>query len=88
MREERKGEIYMLLLSVLESWFPIFSLFCIPLIGALFSFAFSIAISTLIFFILISYKKKVHELFSVEARKDLLLTSFFINLLFLLVFLK
>lgn len=87
MQEERKGEIYMLLLSVLESWFPIFSLFCIPLVGALFSFAFSIVVSSLIFCALIIYKKKVRELFNVQARKDLILTSFFINLLFLLVFL-
>ncbi|MGB6019675.1 MAG: DMT family transporter [Sulfurimonadaceae bacterium] len=86
MQEERKGEIYMLLLSIIESWFPILSLFSIPLIGAMYSFAFSITISTIIFLALVIYKKKIPELFQKDARKDLLLTAFFINLLFLLIF--
>ncbi|MDA3945936.1 MAG: DMT family transporter [Helicobacteraceae bacterium] len=87
MQEERKGEIYMLLLSVIESWFPILSLFAIPLIGAMYSFALSIVIATIIFLALVLYQKKGHELFQKDARKDLLLTTFFINLLFILVFL-
>ncbi len=86
MQEERKGEIYMLLLSIIESWFPILSLFAIPLIGAMFSFALSIIIATIIFLALVLYQKKFHEMFDKEARKDLLLTTFFINLLFILVF--
>lgn len=86
MTEERKGEIYMLLLSLLESWFPIFSLFSIALVGAMFSFAFSVSIATIIFLSLVIYQKKLPELFQKDARKDLLLTTFFINLLFLLVF--
>ncbi len=86
MQEERKGEIYMLLLSLLESWFPIFSLFSIALIGAMFSFAFSVSIATIIFLSLVIYQKKLSELFRKDARKDLLLTTFFINLLFVLAF--
>lgn len=86
MQEERRGEIYMLLLSIIESWFPILSLFSIALIGAMYSFAFSVGIATLIFLVLVIYKKKVPELFQKDARKDLLLTTFFINLLFILVF--
>ena len=86
MTEERKGEIYMLLLSLLESWFPIFSLFSIALVGAMFSFAFSVSIATVIFLSLVIYQKKLPELFQKNARKDLLLTTFFINLLFLLAF--
>lgn len=86
MQEERKGEIYMLLLSVLESWFPIFSLFSIALVGAMFSFALSVSIATIIFVSLVIYQKKLPELFQKNARKDLLLTTFFINLLFLLAF--
>jgi len=84
--EERKGEIYMLLLSVLESLFPIFSLFSMALVGAIYSYAFSIVIAALIFISLVLYKRKFHELLKPEARKDLLLTAFFINGLFLLVF--
>jgi len=86
MKEERKGEIYMLLLSVIESWFPILSLFCIPLIGAIYSYAFSITIATALFSVLLIYQKRVPELFQKNALKDLLLTTLFINLLFVLVF--
>ncbi|MCJ7764966.1 MAG: DMT family transporter [Thiovulaceae bacterium] len=86
MQEERKGEIYMLLLSVLESWFPILSLFSIALIGAIYSYAFAIAIAVIIFSVLLIYRGKTAELFHKEARKDLLLTTLFINLLFVLIF--
>ena len=86
MQEERKGEIYMLLLSLLESWFPIFSLFSIALVGAMFSFALSVSIATIIFVSIVIYQKKLSELFRKDARKDLLLTTFFINLLFILAF--
>ncbi len=86
MNEERKGEIYMLLLSVLESWFPIFSLFSIALIGAMYSFALSVSVATVIFLALVIYQKKLPELFQKDARKDLLLTTFYINLLFILIF--
>ncbi len=86
MQEERKGEIYMLLLSLIESWFPILSLFSIPLIGAIYSYTFAIVIATVIFLALVVYQKKVPELFQKNALKDLLLTTLFINLLFVLVF--
>ncbi len=86
MQEERKGEIYMLLLSLLESWFPILSIFSIALVGAMFSFAFSVSIAAMIFISLVIYQKKLPELFQKDARKDLLLTTFFINLLFILAF--
>ena len=86
MQEERKGEIYMLLLSLIESWFPILSLFSIPLIGAIYSYTFAIVIATVIFLSLLVYQKKVPELFQKNALKDLLLTTLFINLLFVLVF--
>ncbi len=86
MREERKGEIYMLLLSVLESWFPILSLFSIALIGAIYSYAFTVLIATVVFVGLVIYQKKTAELFQRDALKDLLWTTFYINLLFVLLF--
>lgn len=86
MQEERKGEIYMLLLSLLESWFPILSLFTIALIGAIYSYALAVAIAAAIFLALVIYRKKTSELFHKEARKELLMTTLFINLLFVLVF--
>jgi drug/metabolite transporter (DMT)-like permease len=86
MQEERKGEIYMLMLSLLESWFPILSLFTIALIGAIYSYALAVAIAAAIFSALLIYRKKTPELFHKDARKDLLMTTLFINLLFILVF--
>jgi len=86
MQEERKGELYMLLLSVMESWFPILSLFSIPLVGAIYSYTFAILIATVIFLALVIYRKKVPELFQKNALKDLLLTTLYINLLFVLIF--
>lgn len=85
--EERKGEIYMILVSVLEALFPIFSLFSIVLVGAIYSYLFSIIIAGIIFSTLVIYKKTFYEIKNPEARKDLLLTAFFINTLFVLVFL-
>lgn len=76
----------MLLLSLIESWFPILSLFSIPLIGAIYSYTLSIFIATVIFLTLVVYQQKVPELFQRNALKDLLLTTLFINLLFVLVF--
>ena len=85
--QERKGEIYMVMVSLLESLFPIFSLFSIALVGAIYSYFFSIIIAAIIFTSLVIYNNKLHELTNPQARKDLLLTAFFINTLFVLVFL-
>ena len=76
----------MLGLAVIESWFPIFSISAMAYIGALHTYAYSLIIA-LVFFILLMYRgKKFQELKNKEAYKDLLLTSFWITVLFLLVF--
>lgn len=78
----------MLLLSVLEGLFPILSLFSIALIGALHSYAFVVLIATAILTVILISKKQYSELFNPEAQKDLLLTSFYITLLFILIFMS
>ena len=88
MQKEREGEILMVMLSILESLFPIFSLFSIALIGAIYSYAFVVVIATVILVTILITKKGWKTLFIPEAQKDLLLTSFFITMLFLLLFIS
>jgi len=87
MTKEREGELYMIGLSLLESWFPILSIVSISHIGALHTYAFALLIS-LFFFVAIMIQKNLFvELKNPRAYKDLLLTSFWITTLFMLVFL-
>lgn len=86
MTKEREGELLMLGLALLESWFPILSIVSISYIGALHTYTYSLLIA-LVFFIAIMLKRnRFTELKNREAYKDLLLTSFWITLLFTLVF--
>ncbi len=86
MTKEREGEILMVGLSILESWFPIFSIVAMSYIGALHTYTYSLLIA-LVFFIMIMFKRdRFKELKNKAAYKDLLLTSFWITSLFALVF--
>lgn len=86
MTKEREGEILMVGLAILESWFPIFSIVAMSYIGALHTYTYSLFIA-LIFFIMIMFKRdRFKELKNKEAYKDLLLTSFWITSLFAFVF--
>jgi len=86
MTKEREGEVLMVGLSILESWFPIFSIVAMSYIGALHTYTYSLLIA-LVFFIMIMFKRdRFKELKNKEAYKDLLLTSFWITSLFALVF--
>lgn len=88
MRQEREGELFMLLLSILESLFPIFSLFSIALIGALFSYAFVVLIATTVLLTLLIIRGESAALLLPQAQKELLLTSLFITILFLSLFIS
>lgn len=88
MTKQREGEVIMLLISFLESFFPIVSIFTIELIGSLFSYALTIFIATLLFFAMLLYKKELYTLKNKEAQSDLLWTTFYITLLFLLIFIS
>ena len=86
MTKEREGELFMVGLALLESWFPILSIVAMSHIGALHTYAFSLFIS-LIFFLAIMIKRDLFiELKNTAAYRDLLLTSFWITTLFVLVF--
>jgi len=86
MTKEREGELLMLGLALLESWFPILSIVAMSYIGALHTYTYSLIIALAFFIAIMAKRKRFAELKNKEAYKDLLLTSFWITLLFTLVF--
>lgn len=87
MNSERKGEIFMLIQALFESWFPIIIIFAYSFITPIFAYSINIFIAAILFIFIIFYKKKFHEFKNKEAYKDLILTTLFITLLFLFIFL-
>ena len=86
MTKAREGELLMLGLTVLESWFPILSIVAMSYVGALHTYMYSLAIA-LFFYIAIMYKRdRFKELKNRAAYKDLLLTTFWITFIFTLIF--
>ncbi len=86
MTQEREGELYMIGVSLFESWFPILSIISLSSIGALYTYALSLFISLFFFAFIILKKSLLHELRNVSAYRPLLLTSFWITTLFVLIF--
>ncbi|PHR53931.1 MAG: EamA family transporter [Arcobacter sp.] len=87
MTKEREGELFMLGVSVFESWFPILSIISLSAIGALHTYALALLTSLVFFFFIIVKKKLFKELKNKEAYQPLILTSFWITVLFILIFL-
>ncbi len=85
MTNHRKGEFYAFTLSILESFFPILTLFILQSIGPLFAYALCITVATIAFAIMISYEGSWSEFKNRAAYKDLLLTTLYITTLFLLI---
>lgn len=86
MTRERQGELLMLGLSVLESWFPILSIVAMSHVGALHTYMYSLIIA-FFFYMAIMYKRdRFKELKNRAAYKDLLLTTFWITTIFTLIF--
>ncbi len=84
--KEREGELLMLGLTVLESWFPILSIVAMSYVGALHTYMYSLIIA-LFFYLLIMYKRKrFAELKNKAAYKDLFLTTFWITFIFTFIF--
>jgi len=83
---QREGELFAVILSVLESWFPILSLFAIPLIGALNTYFFILVIATAALMIILGFKEGYRGLADKTALPDLLWTSLYITTLFTLLF--
>ena len=86
MTREREGELLMVALSILESWFPILSIVAMSYVGALHTYMYSLIIA-FFFYMAIMYKRaRFKELKNKAAYKDLLLTTFWITTIFTLIF--
>ncbi len=86
MTKEREGELLMVGLTILESWFPILSIVAMSYVGALHTYMYSLAIA-FFFYMAIMYKRdRFKELKNKAAYKDLLLTTFWITFIFTLIF--
>ncbi|MEA2029528.1 MAG: DMT family transporter [Campylobacterota bacterium] len=86
INSERKGEWYMLILALLESWFPIVLIFAYQFIEPIFAYSITVSFAALFFIVMVIYKKSYHEYRNKAGYRDLLLTALYITLLFLLVF--
>lgn len=86
MNREREGELLMIGLSVLESWFPILSIVAMSYVGALHTYMYSLMIAFFFYMTIMYKRKRFAELKNKEAYKDLLLTTFFITTIFTLIF--
>ncbi len=86
MTKEREGELLMVGLTILESWFPILSIVAMSYVGALHTYMYSLIIA-FFFYMAIMYKRdRFKELKNKAAYKDLLLTTFWITFIFTLIF--
>ena len=85
MTDKHKGEFYAVIISLLESLFPIFSIFLLSAVQPLFAYVFSIAVATVIFIGMITYQKTWAEFFIKEAWVDMFWLTFYITALFILI---
>ncbi len=87
MSNEQRGIVYAWIFAMLEGLFPIFSVFTLRQVGALYAYLFSIAVAMVLFLGYLTFTRRLHELFDKRARFDLCMTALLINLMFVLIFL-
>ncbi|CAA6808348.1 MAG: Membrane protein [uncultured Sulfurovum sp.] len=85
MITQHKGELYAILIALLESLFPILSIFILVHIEPLFAYALFIMIANVVFIFIISYQKTWSEFLVKEAWADMLWLTFYITTLFVLM---
>ena len=86
MSNNLRGELYAVVISLLESLFPIFSIFILKGgVQPLFAYAFSIGVATVIFVAMILYQNSWREFLVKEAWRDMLWLTFYITTLFILI---
>lgn len=86
MKQEREGELFMLMFSVFEGWFPILTIMALEYITPIYTYAFTMLFAALIFLSLIVIKGKLYEFRHRAAYRDLLLTAFFITIMFACIY--
>ena len=85
MTAKHRGEFYTLSTALLESVFPILTLFILTAIQPIFTYALSISVASIVFIAMIIYQKTWAEFLIKEAWADMLWLSFYITALFLLI---
>jgi drug/metabolite transporter (DMT)-like permease len=85
MTHEKKGEFYSILIALLESLFPIISIYILTAIQPIFAYSFSIMVANIVFITMIIYRKSWAEFLIKEAWTDMLWLTFYITTLFLLI---
>ena len=86
LHEQRRGEAFLLAEEFLWGWFPIVTLLCYQVMAPLWTMAITILIATSFFAGLMQGRSLWGELGRRQAWPDLLLASFYILLLFVLLF--
>jgi drug/metabolite transporter (DMT)-like permease len=86
LSRQRQGEASVVLLTLIEAWFPILSLQLVADLGPLSSYALAALLAASVFVCLLGVQGRVHCLWQGKARFDLWMTAFWITLLFTLVF--
>ncbi len=82
MKEERKGEAIIFIEAALWGLFPIITVLSYKSVPSIISLAFSTFIASIFFFILVAYKKNLHELKNPLLWKYTLYIVFFIGILY------
>lgn len=82
----RQGELFVVALTLIEAWFPIFAFFSVHALGGLHAYFYSLTIAVVFLGITWAVRKKAHEIVRTDAYLDLALTSVFITALFALTF--
>jgi drug/metabolite transporter (DMT)-like permease len=83
--DKRTGEVYAILIALLESLFPIITVYILVSIEPVFAYGFSIMVANLVFVSMILYQKTWSEFLVREAWCDLLWLTFYITTLFILM---
>lgn len=86
LANRRKGEVYGLLLTVIESWFPLLAALSVASLGALHSYFYSLLSATLLLFGWWWRSQKQADLRCRAAYWPLAMTSLLITLIYLLLF--
>lgn len=84
--KEREGEIFIFIQAALWSLFPVLTILSYSKISPLVSLSISSLFAAVFFSIILSVKKKWHEVTDRSALKDILLTTVFIGILYYLFF--
>lgn len=86
LNKEREGELFISLQAILWGLFPIITILSLNKLPPLVVLAGSTLFTTLVFAIILSLKKKWHEMKNWEALKNILWTTFFIGILYYILY--